>query len=165
MHKQVKNLVNGAMLASLIALATMALRIPLPMEKGYGNLGDAVILLCGVLPPAWAAAAAAAGSALSDVLLGYAVYAPATAVIKGLMGYLAGRWIAKKARLPQKLIGMIAAEGWMVAGYFLFEWAVYGVSPAVAGLAPNLFQGAVCLALAALMQKPMAALEKMIKTR
>lgn len=165
MHERVKNLVNGAMFAALITLATVALKIPLPMEKGYCNLGDSVILLCGVMPPAWAAVAAAVGSALSDVLLGYAVYAPATAVIKGLMGYLAGKWITAKTRLSHKLMAMAAIEAWMAAGYFLFECALYGTAPAAAGVAANLFQGAVSLLIAVLMQKPMAVLEKMMKTR
>lgn len=165
MQARVKNLVNGAMFAALIAVATLIMKIPLPMEKGYCNLGDGMILLSGVMPPLWAAASAAVGSVLSDVLLGYAVYAPATAVIKGLMGWAAGKWILTKKPLRQKLLGMVLIEIWMIAGYFLFEWALYGAAMAAAGLIGNTFQAVFSLIVALLMQKPAKMLEKMMKTR
>lgn len=165
MQQRVKNLVNGAMFAALIAVATLLLKIPLPMEKGYCNLGDGMILLSGVLPPVWAAAAAAVGSVLPDLMLGYAVYAPATALIKGVMGWMAGRWIADAPGTPQKLAFMALAECWMMGGYFLADGVLYGFPAAVASLPGNAFQAFMGILLAMLMQKPMKMLRKLMKTR
>ena len=75
----------AAMLAALACVATMIIKIPTPL-KGYVNLGDCVVLLCGsILSPAYAFLAAGIGSGLADVLSGYLVYAPATFAIKGAM--------------------------------------------------------------------------------
>ena len=67
----------------------MLIRIPTPL-KGYINLGDAIVLLCAfLLPPSYAFFAAGIGSMLADIFSGYAVYAPATFIIKGLMALAA----------------------------------------------------------------------------
>ena len=165
MHSRVKNLVNGAMLAALIAAATMALRLPLPQQRGYCSLGDSVILLSFALPPVWAAGAAAAGSVLSDVLLGSAAYAPATALIKGVMGWIAGKWLGTQKTPGRRLLSMALTEGWMTAGYFLFEWAAFGIAAAGFGLPGNAVQAALSIGLALLMQKPLERIHKMMKTR
>lgn len=64
--------------------------IPFPITGGYLNLGDAIILLSGLLFGARVGDfAGGIGSALSDAILA-PYYAPLTLVIKGTEGYLAG---------------------------------------------------------------------------
>ena len=65
MNKKTKQLVMAALMASLACVATMIIKIPTPL-KGYVNLGDCVVLLCGsMLSPVYAFLAAAIGSALA----------------------------------------------------------------------------------------------------
>ena len=81
---KVKKLVFSALMAALVYAATMMIQIPSPMN-GYVNLGDCFVLLSGwLLGPWYGAAAAGIGSMLTDLLSGYAHYAPGTLLIKGL---------------------------------------------------------------------------------
>ena len=71
-----KRLVQTGLLAAVIAVTTMVVNVPLPGVKGYVNVGDAVVLLSGILlGPAAGAFAGAVGSSLADLLLGYAHWA------------------------------------------------------------------------------------------
>ena len=72
--KKVLNLVLAALFAALICVATMVFTIPLP-GRGYLNTGDCFVILAGCLMgPVFGPAASAVGSALADVILGFAVY-------------------------------------------------------------------------------------------
>ena len=162
MQKNIRNLVYTAMMAALVAVATLFIHIPVPMQSGYCNLGDALILASGALLGPWAAAAAAVGSALADLLLGYAVYAPATAVIKGLMGLTAGVCCLKEKTIWKRLIWMAAAECLMVGGYFLFETVLYGAAGAMGSLLGNGSQAVVGLLVGWVMWPLMQRVKKMI---
>lgn len=145
MRPSVKRLVYMAVMAALVAVATLFLQIPIPMTQGYCNLGDGVILCAGALLGPAAAIPGALGSAIADLALGYAVYAPATMLIKGLMGFLAGALCQGTKKSWQRLCWMAAAEIWMIAGYFLFESILYGTATAMTSLPGNGFQAAAGL--------------------
>ena len=77
MNKQSRSterLVSAAMFAALTLLATSVLKIQTP-TFGYIHLGDGLALLSGIfLGPVYGGLAAGLGSALSDLLGGYAVW-------------------------------------------------------------------------------------------
>lgn len=138
-----KKTVLAALLAALTCVATMILRVPSPLG-GYLNLGDGVVLLCGwLLSPTYGFLAAAIGSGLADVLSGFALYAPATFIIKGLMALIAYRTAgnAPKRPLLSRTLGGVLAECVMVGGYLLFESFLYGFVPSLVNVAPNAIQG------------------------
>lgn len=138
-----KKLVLAALLAALACVATMILRVPSPLG-GYLNLGDGVVLLCGwLLSPAYGFLAAAIGSGLADVLSGYALYAPVTFFIKGLMALIAYRTAhdASKRPLLSRTLGGVLAECVMIVGYLLFESCLYGFVPSLVNVPPNAVQG------------------------
>ena len=90
MRNSNRRLVTAAMMAAMTVIATMVITIP-TAGGGYVNIGDALVILSGwLLGGPYGALAAGIGSALADVLSGYAVYAPATFVIKALMGFIVG---------------------------------------------------------------------------
>lgn len=159
---QPKLLVYTAMMAALIAVATLFIHIPIFMQSGYCNLGDAFILASGALIGPWAAAAAAVGSALADLLLGYAVYAPATALIKGIMGWIAGGLCAREEKSWKRAFWMVLAECLMVGGYFLFETALYGAAAAAGSLLGNASQGVMGLAVGLFMWPLLKKIKRMI---
>ena len=122
---------------AIITVMTMILPIPIPFTTGYIHLGDAVIFLSVLLlGQKYGAAAAGMGSALADLLLGFAVWAPWTLVIKGGMGLIMGLLIAKAAKSQKEnqilgvsayaILGMILAGIFMVAGYYVAEGVIYG---------------------------------------
>ena len=159
---QSKMLVYTAMMAALIAVATLFIHIPIFMQSGYCNLGDAFILASGALIGPWAAAAAAVGSALSDLLLGYMVYIPATAAIKGLMGWMAGALCRRQKKIWKRTALMALAECLMVGGYFLFETVLYGAAAAMGSLLGNACQGLMGLAVGSALWPLMEKVKKMI---
>lgn len=139
-----------AMFTALICAATMLIQIPTPMTNGYVNVGDCFVLAAGwFLGPWYGLFAGGVGSALADLILGYAHYIPGTFVIKGLMAMVAALLSRKLlAKLPMRvgrLIGALAAELIMVSGYFLYAWAILGkaVTAAVTSIPSNLLQGTV----------------------
>lgn len=139
-----------AMFTALICAATMLIQIPTPMTNGYVNVGDCFVLAAGwFLGPWYGLFAGGVGSALADLISGYAHYIPGTFVIKGLMAMVAPLLSRKLlAKLPMRvgrLIGALAAELIMVSGYFLYAWAILGkaVTAAVTSIPSNLLQGTV----------------------
>jgi len=150
--KPAQRLALSGMFAALIFAATYWLHFQLPfMNGGYIHLGDGLILLSAELLGYAAAPAAALGSLLADVLLGWAVYAVPTFLIKG--GMAAAAVIAMgRRRFFGKALGLILAEAWMVAGYFFTDWFIlgYGYAGAWVNVAGNAAQGlgGVTLALA-----------------
>lgn len=148
-----KIILTGLMMA-MIVVATMILVIPSPFTTGYIHLGDAMIFL-SVLILGWkhGAVAAGVGSALADLLVGYAIWAPWTLVIKGAMGAVMGLFILKAMHKPGKsifgvpvyqLIGMILAGLFMAAGYYVAEGVIYGNFVAAAlGIPWNILQFSV----------------------
>lgn len=146
-----RKLVYTAVFAALCCVTTLCIAIPLP--NGFANAGDIMVLLSGIcLGPLLGGLAAALGSALADIFLGFALYAPATAVIKftvALLAALAFRLVhrtttKKAARLALCGVGCLVAEMIMVLGYFLYETLLYGVAGAAASLLGNATQGLVC---------------------
>lgn len=156
--KKTRMVVMSAMLASLTCVATMIIKIPTPLH-GYANLGDCIVLLSAFLMPvSYGFCAAAIGSALADVLSGYAMYAPATFIIKGLMViavYFIYKQFAKndKNKLLGKIISGFVAEVIMVAGYFVFEGFLYGFEASLVNIPANAMQGIVGLIMGFLLIK------------
>lgn len=150
-----KKLVITALFTALIAVATVSVQIPLPF--GYANLGDAFVLLSAlILGGLWGATASGLGSALADIILGFAIYAPATFIIKGLVALVASlllRILGKHIRydIIYQIIACIVAEFIMIAGYFFYEAVVLGYSwGATASIVGNVMQAAVGIVIALL---------------
>ena len=157
MKTKSQKIVMASLIAALCCVATMIIKIPSPL-KGYLNLGDCVVLLSGwILSPAYGFAASGIGSALADVFSGYAVYAPATFVIKGIMALIAhicfNRMYNKIGNTPSRIIGGILAEIEMILGYFLFEGFMYGFAPSVVNILPNGVQGIAGLIIGVILVK------------
>ena len=145
MNSKTKKLVIASLMAAITCVATMIIHIPSPL-KGYLNLGDCVVLLSGwMLSPVYGFFAAGLGSALADVFSGYALYAPATFIIKGVMALIAFYCFKllhnRLSDLPSGIISGASAELFMVLGYFIFEGFLYGFLPSAVNILPNALQG------------------------
>ncbi len=154
MEKNFRMIVISAMLAAMTAVATMIIKVPTIGTNGYVNIGDSVVLISAwLLGNPYGALAAGVGSALADILLGYASYAPGTAVIKFLMAFVFAIVCTSliKNHIPRIaaiIISSVIAELIMIAGYFVYESTVLGYGLAAAGsVISNSIQGGVCLVL------------------
>lgn len=159
--KTTRIILTGLMMA-MIVVATILIIIPVPFGNGYIHLGDTMIFL-SVLILGWkyGAVAAGVGSALADILVGYAIWAPWTLFVKGIMAAVMGLFIMKAMKKPGRsvlgvpvfqLIGMILAGCEMVVGYYIAEGVIYGnfISAAL-GIPWNIVQFGVGAVLAALL--------------
>lgn len=63
-----------------------------------------------------------------------------TFLIKGLVALVAWK-LCRKDQPLLALLSFLLAEAVMVLGYFLLEWALYGVASAAAAIGPNVVQG------------------------
>ena len=144
---KIRKMVLAALMAALTYVATMVVQIPSPMQ-GFVNLGDCCVLLSGwILGPWWGGAAAGIGSMLTDLLNGYAHYAPGTLVIKCLMAFVAAQvFLVLKDKVKgkhfAKVVSGLLAEIIMVAGYFGYAGLILGNGLSAALSIPgNLVQG------------------------
>ena len=143
--KTLNKLVTASLLAALVCAATMIIKIPSPLN-GYINLGDAVVVLAGmILSPVYGFLACGIGSALADLFSGYVIYAPITFVIKGAMAVIVfyiARLLSKRIKpFASQLIGCFLAEVFMILGYFVFEGILYGFVPSATNIPANAVQG------------------------
>lgn len=154
---QTKKIVLTALFTALITIATLFIRVPLPL--GYVNLGDAFILLSVfVLSPLLGTLASATGSAIAD-LIGYAVYAPGTLIIKGLMALTASLiykaiFSATKKSLFAEVVAGIVGALIMAFGYFLYETLLFTTATvAIVNVPYNLIQGGIGIAIAVMVMR------------
>lgn len=145
MKHKTKKLVTSALMASITCIATMIIKIPVPATGGYINPGDAAVILSGfILGPIYGGAAAGIGSALADIFSGYAIYAPATFIIKALMAITSGLILknTSKSRLPRIIGTGVVCEIIMTAGYLAYEALILGYGAgAAAAILGNVIQG------------------------
>lgn len=132
------------MFMALTTVSTMIISIPSIATQGYINLGDAFVILSGlVLGPFGGLVVGGIGSALADILLGYAYYAPYTLIIKGLEG-LIGVSIYRIVLKEKFLLPPVVVAGlFMALGYLVVEIFLYGYPAAIASLPGNIVQGLV----------------------
>ncbi|MBM6830203.1 ECF transporter S component [Anaerotignum lactatifermentans] len=115
---------QGLMIA-LVTVSTMVFQIPVSATQGYIHLGDSMILLISIFFGwRYGMVAGGVGSALADLLSGYAHWVPFTLVIKGLMGLIIGKaadYAGKEGHFfrLRNLLGSVLGLVWMVLGYFL----------------------------------------------
>ena len=148
LDKKTKRLALSGQLCGATLLLTL-LSIPLPSGYGYVNLGDAGVFLCAaLLPGGLGALAAGVGAALADLILGWAVYAPVTLLIKGLTAFLAGLALrrARRAAVPLSLLCCLTVP----LGYFLYETILLTAPVAAVNVLPNGLQAILGAALGTL---------------
>ena len=138
LDKKTHRLALAGQLCGTTLLLTL-ISLPLPSGYGYVNLGDAGVFLCAcLLPGGLGALAAGLGAALADLILGWAMYAPVTLLIKGVTALLAGLAMhrAKKAAVPLALICCLLVP----LGYFLYEAVLLTAPVAAVNILPNTLQ-------------------------
>ena len=91
----IKMICLTGMFMALICIATLFFKVPIPL--GYAHLGNGFIFLAGAfLANPYALIAAGVGSALADLLGGYAEWILPTLIIKCIMGAVIAGIAAKE---------------------------------------------------------------------
>jgi uncharacterized membrane protein len=131
----------GAIFAALVAIVTASFPIIIP--PGYFNLGEVIIYVAALLFGPLVGTFAGAGAAIADILLGFAIFAPGTLVIKGSEGFIVGFLNHKlKNRINptvSAIISILAGGFVMIIGYFIYEVAIIQTYTVEAATAEALF--------------------------
>ncbi len=143
--QNLRNLILTGLLTALVFVATMSLHIPNGVG-GVVHLGDSIIYLAAIVF-GWqfGAASGAIGMTLFDLLSPYAIWAPYTFVIKGLMGFVVGKiaWIGSRRgkSLSYNIAALMTGGLITIVGYYFAEWMITGspYAPA-ASIIGNVFQ-------------------------
>ena len=143
---KIKRMTTTALFIALTCIATMIIKLPTPGTGGYVHLGDAFVILSGILlGPIYGAIAGGIGSALADLLGGYFIYTPITLIVKAAMAAGVGliyHHFAKNIHKPviKCILCGIYATILVSGGYLFFESFMYG-SAALASVPANICQG------------------------
>lgn len=130
-------------LTGVIAVLTLVVRVPIAPTRGYIHLGDVGVYFAAfAFGPVIGLLAGGLGTALADILGGYAQWAFFSLVIHGAQGLAAGL-LAQSDRRAGQLLGWAVGAVIVVVGYFLVGTAFYGAGPAWAEVPMNLIQVAV----------------------
>lgn len=120
-HRDVQNIVIGALGISMVFLATFLIKIPNGIQ-GYFNLGDGFIFIfASMVSPLTAFLIGGVGSALADAAGGYGMYVIFTLIIKGCEGLFLAYMLKRVSSLPLKICFLGIASLIMVGGYFLAD--------------------------------------------
>jgi uncharacterized membrane protein len=148
---------QAIMMVVLIMATTLLVKIPLP-TRGYFNFGDVAVVFAGLTLAAprkkngvridndhaiWMAfLAGGIGSALADVIGGFALFAPMTFIAKALECSWAA--LASTSRGIFHLMALMLGGSFMVITYFAFESLTpsIGMQGAFSEVIPNLIQAA-----------------------
>ncbi len=120
-----KTLILTGILFLVIILLTCLLRFDIHHQdkpSGYWTLGDiGIYIAVALLGGPWAALAAGLGSALADVFVGQAIYAPASLVIKAGMALVFASYLKRGHTLLHLVKSVGMAGGIMIGGYFFYD--------------------------------------------
>ena len=152
-----QELVFSALMTALVFVATYLPHIPIPL--GYAHLGDAVIFLLALLAPRRSALfAACIGSALADLLGGFALWIVPTLVIKFVMAEIIYRVARRGDRIAPRMsiiTALLLSSLWMAAAYTLAGVVLYASLSAGLASSPGLLMEGVVNAVLALLLLPM----------
>ena len=151
MKTNIKNISIAGLFTALIFIGAY-IHINLPYG-GYANLSDCmVILAASSLPMLFGIFSSVVGSVIADISLGFAHYAAASAIIKGIMALIVNIICRNKSKnLSSKhIIAAISAEIIMVLGYLGYEYIIIGYVGALYNILGNVLQGLISVVLSAL---------------
>ena len=127
--------------SALVFVITAYLHIP--TYNGYVHCGDGVIFIAAcILPMPYSIAVGVLGAMLADLLTGYAIWAPGSMIIKGLLALL---FTCKSRKIITKrnLFMLLPAALISLAGYYLYEALITGnFIASLSGIPASLVQAA-----------------------
>lgn len=119
---EIRRIVLTGVMIALVAVFTLAIRIPFPLTQGYFNLSDVGIYLVSfAFGPGIGLIAAGVGTALADTVGGYLMFAPISLVTRGLQGLIAGAVARRGVGVSSMILGWALGSCAMVTGYFVSE--------------------------------------------
>lgn len=139
MKNKIKLICITGIFTAIVYLLTAYLHIP--SHTGYTHIGDGFIYIAAcLLPFPYAAFVGGVGALLADCLTGFAVWAPASVVIK-VLSVIFFTSKTEKTVCLRNLLALIPASVLCVGGYYLYDALITGnFLAALAGVAGYITQ-------------------------
>lgn len=145
-QNKTRDMAFTGMLIALVFATTRFINIPMPANGGLVHIGDIMLFTVTIVfGRKKGAIAGAFGMGIFDLLSPYAVWAPFTFVIRGVMGLIIGSVAYSRGKNGENVIlnivGILIASVWMIGGYYAAEGIIYGnwIAP-VASIPGNILQ-------------------------
>ena len=139
MKSKIKLITVTGIFTAIVYLLTAYLHIP--SHTGYTHIGDGVIYLSAcLLPLPYAAFVGGMGALLADCLSGFAVWAPASVIIKVAAVFF---FTSRKEKIinTRNVLALIPASLICIGGYYLYDALIVGnFVSALAGIAGYITQ-------------------------
>ncbi len=148
--KKTEQIVYGGLFVAIVFVSTYFIQIPTTgISGGLIHLGNiAMFSIALKYGRKYGALAGGIGMMLFDLFSAWFVWAPATLIVRGVMGYVIGL-IAQDTKgqgtnMIKNIIAILTGSLVMLSGYFFFESVILGVGwAALAGVPGNLIQLAI----------------------
>ena len=144
-----KDLVTSALLIAVVFVSTYFVHIPSPFSLNSGgliHLGNVMFFMSAIVfGKKQGAIAGAFGMGLFDVLTGYAIWAPFTFIIRGVMGFIISHFANAQNRKGNNwkwnIVGLVIASIILVSGYFVANLILFqNIFGAISGIPGDLMQ-------------------------
>lgn len=120
----IKRMCLAGIFTALVYVVTAYLHIP--TYNGYVHCGDGLIFIAAcILPMPYSIAVGVFGAMFADLLTGFAIWAPGSMIIKGLLALLF-TCKANKIITKRNLLMLLPAALISTVGYYLYEVVIYG---------------------------------------
>ena len=138
-NNNLKLMCMSAIFSALVFVVTAYLHIP--TYNGYVHCGDGFIFIAAcILPIPYSVLVGVLGAMLADLLTGFAIWAPGSMIIKGLLVLLFA-YRSNKIITKRNLIMLLPAAFISTAGYYLYEVLITGSFIAsLSGISGSLIQ-------------------------
>lgn len=132
-NSKTKDIVLTALLTALVFIATKFINFQLPfsIHGGLIHLGNTMLFAAAIVFGGKKGAISGAfGMGLFDLVSGWAVWAPFTFIIRGVMGWIIGRIAHSNGKngdsFKWNILGILVGSLWMIIGYYFAEVIIYG---------------------------------------
>lgn len=152
------NIALNSIFVALIFISAQLINIPTAIG-GVINVTDSIILLSSIiLTRNNATLVSGTGAFMAEIISPYAIFAPATLIIKSSMAFVANTLFNKlniKNEVIRMLISFTVAELIMISGYFIYQafFLQLGIYVASLDIVNNIIQAIASIVIAILLVK------------
>lgn len=152
------NIALNSIFVALIFISAQLINIPTSIG-GVINVTDSIILLSSViLARNNATLVSGTGAFMAEIISPYAIFAPATLIIKSSMAFVANTLFNKlniKKEVIRMLLSFTVAELIMISGYFIYQafFLQLGVYVASLDIVNNIIQAIASIVIAIILVK------------